>query len=52
VIRARDTAARGVRAEVVRVERAGEDSAGYDVGVRFLDPPPPVEMALRRRKAR
>jgi diguanylate cyclase (GGDEF)-like protein len=49
VIRAPEAAARGVRAEVVRVERAGEDSAGYDVGVRFLDPAPPIELALRRR---
>jgi diguanylate cyclase (GGDEF)-like protein len=53
VIRSPDTAARGVRAEVVRVERAtGEKAAGYDVGIRFLEAPPPVEIAHRRRKAR
>ncbi len=53
VIRSPEAAARGVRAEVVRVERAaGEKAAGYDVGIRFLEAPPPVEVAHRRRKAR
>jgi hypothetical protein len=43
---------RGVRAEVVRVEKAKEDEAGYDVGVRFLEAPSFATPTLRRRKPR
>ncbi len=53
LIRTPEAPSQGVRAEVVRVERAGgDDSPNYDVGVRFLDPSPPVELARRPRKAR
>jgi two-component system cell cycle response regulator len=50
LIRPPKARARGVRAEVVRVEKAkGEDEAGYDVGVRFLEAPSGTS-GFRRRK--
>ncbi len=53
VIRTPEAPSLDLRGEVVRVERAaGEEAAGYDVGVRFLDPPPAVGLARRSRKVR
>lgn len=53
VIGSRERASRDRLGRVVRVERTpGEERSHYDVGVRFLDPPPPARLAGRRGKSR